>query len=69
MKRFKNLALWSSILAFLPLLAESLEVYNFHFVLPGNYEKLGTAILGILVLAGILNNPTTDNKGFGDDKK
>ena len=26
------------------------------------------AVLGILVLLGIVNNPTTTTKGFGDDK-
>lgn len=66
--RWKNYALWAAVLAYIPLLAEALGVYNIEVVLPGNYGELVTGILGILVLAGILNNPTTENKGFGDDK-
>jgi uncharacterized membrane protein len=27
------------------------------------------AVLGILVLLGLVNNPTTKNAGFGDDQK
>lgn len=67
--RWKNYALWASILAFIPLLLEGLEVYNVHAVLPPNYDVLVKAFLGILVLAGIINNPTTENKGFKDDEK
>lgn len=63
--RFKNYGLWLAILAFIPLLLEALGLN----VLPKNYNELITSLLGILVLAGILNNPTTENKGFLDDKK
>jgi uncharacterized membrane protein len=66
--RWKNYALWVSILAFVPLLAQGLGVYNIHIILPGNYGDLANALLGILTLAGILNNPTSVNPGFGDDK-
>lgn len=37
--------------------------------LVGNLTLLGGAILMILTTLGILNDPKTDNKGFGDDKK
>jgi len=63
--RFKNYGLWIAILAFIPLLLEALGLN----ILPKNYNELITSLLGILVLAGILNNPTTENKGFFDDKK
>lgn len=63
--RFKNYGLWLSILAFIPLLLQALNLN----VLPKNYNELITSFLGILVLAGILNNPTTENKGYFDDKK
>lgn len=66
--RWKNYGLWAAILAFIPLLSDSLGFYNINLLLPGNYAELATAFLGILVLAGIINNPTTGNKGFGDDK-
>jgi len=67
--RFKNYALWASIFAFIPLLLDGLKVYNLNVVLPGNYDELVKAMLAILVLAGILNNPTTENKGFLDDNR
>lgn len=66
--RFKNYALWVSIFAFIPIMAVSLLDYNIHLILPGNYDKLVLAILGLLNLLGLINNPTTENKGFADDK-
>lgn len=60
--------MWCSICAFLPVLAQSLGAYDIHLILPGNYGELTNAILGLLVLAGIINNPTTVSKGFLDDK-
>ena len=68
MKRFKNYGLWVAIFAFIPLLVDALGTYDIGIVLPGNYGKLVQAFLGILVLAGILNNLTTENNGFLDDK-
>jgi uncharacterized membrane protein len=67
MNRFKNYALWLAVFAFIPLLADSLEVYNIQLVLPGNYDKLVVGFLGILVLAGCLNNPSIGT-GFKDEK-
>ncbi|MFZ7945653.1 holin [Neobacillus sp. 19] len=69
MKRFKNYGLWAAMLAYLPIVSDALGFYKIDFVLPGNYDKLVVGLLGILVLAGIVSNPNTDNKGFGDDKK
>lgn len=65
--RWKNYGLWAAIFAFIPVLFEALGFYNIDIPLPGNYEKVVVGFLGILVLAGIINNPTTQNKGFGDD--
>lgn len=62
--RLKNYGLWMSIFALIPLI---LNGFNISF-LPENYNEIITAILSILVMAGILNNPTTKTKGFGDDK-
>jgi len=66
--RFKNYALWIAIASFLPLLADGLKVYDIDIILPGNYDILVKSLLGILVLAGLINNPNTENKWFGDDK-
>ncbi|KEH94298.1 holin [Clostridium massiliodielmoense] len=66
--RLKNYGLWSSLFAFIPIFLEGIKVYNINIILPNNYEIIVKALLGLLVLAGILNNPTTSNKGFIDDK-
>lgn len=63
MSRFKNYALWISIFSFIPLLLKGLG----YDILPSNYNEIVTSFLGILVLAGIINNPTTTNKGYSDD--
>ena len=68
MKRWKNYGLWAAVLAYLPILSDALGFYNVNIPLPGNYDKLVVGLLGIFVLAGIVSNPTTENKGFGDDK-
>jgi len=68
MKRFKNYGLWAAVLAYLPIVSEALGFYHIDFQLPGNYDKLVVGLLGIFVLGGILNNPTTENKFYGDDK-
>ena len=65
LSRFKNYGLWVSILALIPLILKAFGVN----VLPDEYSELTTAILGILVAVGILNNPTTEVKWYGDDEK
>ncbi|WP_055070823.1 phage holin [Clostridium massiliamazoniense] len=61
--RLKNYGLWISIAALIPMV---LKGFNIN-ILPENYDQIVTAILSILVMAGILNNPTTECKGFLDD--
>ena len=61
--RFRNYGLWLSILAFIPMLLEGFGLK----VLPGNYDGIVKALLSILVLAGIINNPTTESKWYLDD--
>ncbi|MGL4741751.1 MAG: holin [Sarcina sp.] len=61
--RLKNYGLWVSIFALVPMILQGTGVN----ILPDNYQAIVTAVLGILVTAGILNNPTTSNKGFLDD--
>ncbi|WMJ81005.1 holin [Clostridium sp. MB40-C1] len=67
-KRLKNYGLWAAVLAFIPIFLDGLKIYNIDILLPTNYETIVKSLLGLLVLAGILNNPTTEHKGFGDDK-
>lgn len=55
--RFRNKALWVSVLAFIPMLCQG---FGWHF-LPTNYADLVNSLLSILVVAGILSNPTSGN--------
>ena len=61
MDRLKNVGLWISIFAFIPLLLKGFGLD----ILPENYNEIVSAFLGILVLAGILSNPSNGN-GFTD---
>lgn len=63
MERFKNYGLWVSIAALIPLLLQAFGVS----IIP-DYQQIVNAILGIFVTAGILSNPTTTSKWYGDDK-
>ena len=64
LSRFKNYGLWVSIFALIPLVLQGFGVN----ILPGNYEEIVVALLGVLVMAGILNNPTSENTDYLDDK-
>ena len=68
MNRFKNYGLWVSIFALIPLLVQALGSYNIFVYLPDNYETIVKTMLGVLVALGIVSNPTTDTKGYLDDK-
>ncbi|AST07915.1 holin [Anoxybacillus flavithermus] len=61
MERFKNYGLWLAIGSFIALL---LQTFGVDLDL-GKYEQLWNAFLSILVIAGILNNPSI-GKGFRD---
>lgn len=63
--RWKNYGLWVSIFAFIPLILNAFGMK----VLPGNYSELVTALLSILVMAGLISNPDTSNKWYLDDGK
>lgn len=61
--RYNNYGLWAATTAFIVLV-----IQTFHIVeLPKNYNEIINTFLGLLVLAGILNNPNTVNRGFKDD--
>ncbi|NPV90047.1 MAG: holin [Firmicutes bacterium] len=65
-KRLKNYGLWMAVAAFVLLIAQTLG----YLTLPEQvqqYHQLVNGLLGILVLLGILNNPTTQKTGYGDD--
>jgi uncharacterized membrane protein len=62
--RLRNKALWVSIAALILLLARALGFQ----VNEGQYNQIVDLILAILVGAGILNNPTTQNTGLRDDE-
>lgn len=64
LSRFKDYRLWVSIFALIPLVLQGFGIN----VLPANYEEIVVAVLGILVMSGILNNPTSENTGYLDKK-
>lgn len=55
--KFKNIGLWVSIAALIPMVFKGFNIN----ILPVNYTEIVNAVLGILVLAGILNNPSNGN--------
>ena len=63
--RFKNYALWISIFSLIPLI---LEAFGLN-IIPKNYNEIVTAILSVLVMAGIINNPSNESKWYLDDEK
>ena len=60
MERYKNYSLWVSIAALIPMVFKGFNIN----ILPVNYTEIVNAVLGILVLAGILSNPNV--KGYLD---
>lgn len=61
MERFKNYGLWLAIGSFVLL---ALQTFGVDMDL-GKYERLYDAFLSILVMAGILNNPSL-GRGYLD---
>lgn len=61
--RFKNYGLWVSIFALIPLLLNAVGIT----VVPEQYQLITNSILTILVALGVVSNPTTNTKWFGDD--
>ena len=58
MSKWKNYGLWVAVVAFIPILTTTLGTYDISIILPGNYDILCESILGILVLLGIISNPS-----------
>lgn len=63
--RFKNYGLWLSLISLIPLVLSAFGVN----VATDKIQPIINTILTILVALGILNNPTTDTKGYLDDSK
>lgn len=66
--RWKNAGLYVSVISFIPILLESFGVS----VLPEQWGAVKEALLSLvslLVVFGILSNPTTENAGYSDDKE
>ena len=57
--RIKNYALWVSVIALITNLA-----LNGYIELPTNFEQVATAILNLLMVLGILNNPSTESQNI-----
>jgi uncharacterized membrane protein len=62
--RFKNVGLWVSVASSLLIIAQAFGVD----ISPDKYNDVVNSVLSLLVVLGLLNNPTTDNKFYGDDK-
>lgn len=61
--RFRNYGLWVSILALIPLILNAFGIE----MIPEQYQTITNTILSILVAGGVISNPTTTAKWFGDD--
>lgn len=63
--RLRNYGLWVSVAALIPL---ALSAFGVKFVDNQKYTELINALLAVLVGLGLINNPTTNNHWFNDDK-
>ena len=61
--RLKNYGFWVSLFALISLLAQA-----FGLEIASNYDEIVNTILTMLVMLGIVSNPTTTSKWFSDDK-
>ena len=61
--RLKNVLLWGAIVALLVQMSLSNII-----TLPNNFEQLANAFLNIMVIIGILNNPTTESQSLVVDE-
>jgi uncharacterized membrane protein len=72
MKRFKNYGLLMSLTSQAVIVAQLGAALFFHYDITKEMQTqivgLVDAVLILLSFAGIVSNPTTENKGFGDDK-
>lgn len=65
-ERLKSRSFWISLAALIPL---TLQAFGDVSLLPGNYDEIVSCFLALITALGVISNPTTDNKWFGDDPK
>lgn len=63
--RLKNYGFWVSLFALIPM---ALNTFGIN-ILPASYDSITKTLLTLLVLLGLVNNPTTLAKWYLDDKK
>ena len=63
--RANNYGFWASLIALLPILCQVLGYTK----LPADYANTLNGFLAFFVAAGIISNPTTQSKGYLDDKE
>jgi uncharacterized membrane protein len=63
MKRFKNYGLWVAVAALVGMILQDAGVS----ITPEKYDAYVNTILTVLVLAGIVNNPSS-GRGFRDEE-
>lgn len=70
--RFKSYALWMAITSQVLLVAQLGAALFFDYNITEEFKAeviaFVDAILVLLSVLGFINNPTTENKGFGDDR-
>lgn len=59
--KYKNYSLWVSCAAFFAMICKTTGIVE----LPANYNDLVNAFLGILILLGIISNPS-QGTGYSD---
>lgn len=59
--KYKNYSLWLSCAAFFAMVCQTTRIIT----LPANYNDLVNAFLGILILLGIISNPS-QGTGYSD---
>lgn len=64
-QRIRNYGLWVSFASLVLLVAQAFGVQ----IDVGIYNSVVNAILTVLVGLGIVSDPTTETKGYGDDVK
>jgi uncharacterized membrane protein len=62
--RYKNYGLWISLSSFVFIIIQENGIQ----ITPEKWDVYINSILSILILLGIINNPKTKNRGFGDDE-
>jgi uncharacterized membrane protein len=63
--RFRNYGLWVYFASLVFLLLHGVGVE----IVDGYYDRVVDFFLGMLVLFGIVNNPTTTHRGYLDDRQ